>query len=81
MALIRRITCQSCGKTKDVSVTSNSYPNICNACEDVEKEIKRDSWLAERSRDSIEGRIEFIERWIYDHKQVHRGISKPLIFG
>jgi hypothetical protein len=68
MAVIHHITCSVCGKAKDVSASASSYPNTCNECQKKQDDIKRQTWLLERSRLSIEERIRKIEEWIYDYK-------------
>jgi hypothetical protein len=68
MALIYHIICSVCGKAKDVLASANSYLNICNECQKKQDDIKRQAWLFERSRLSIEERIRKIEEWIYDYK-------------
>lgn len=61
--------CPQCGKSK------KGWKSLCEVCEDhqdfLRREKKRLDWLQARERETLEGRVKFIEEWMYAHMQNH----------
>lgn len=61
--------CNRCGGSKWIA---GSY---CRNCQDEIKlenqQEKKRLWLEEREKETLEGRIKFIEEWVYNHMYNH----------
>lgn len=70
MAVRIEINCKVCGETKSESVSSVIlHKQICNACEKIANDIKRDKYLQDLKELSMEERVANIEARLYDQDQ------------
>lgn len=68
MALIRHITCRTCGNHSEIYDTPGDMPTECAACAQKRAAQDRAQHLAGLKALTLEERIARIEEWIYDYK-------------
>ena len=69
MAIRSVITCQKCGKEKEViHSVRKPAPDVCSECESAEEDSKKQKALAKLKKLSLEERVAKLEEFQYDEE-------------